>query len=331
MSGEKVINDVLIVGDENVLRDLHYPKLVASNGLEVIRAYVAPGGGKSGNTMARRLCGFEQEGVASSHFNAAMATSAGAYNAVAYAAGQTSLVQEVYQDISWLNPAVMRSVLWHCDYFGLFYLRDHLRERLDVSALKACPTDITIAVADMKGNPILHKAKLVDDVFDLLLAASAIIPLYAQNINGVTCMDGAYSVRSTVASWIRQLTHGMRRNQPVDLLYIANRPHPRHEDPFEEWCFRWFVHSTLAAFPELLQGALSIQPKLHKVAKVFERQYLVKEKRPFRRVRMCAIFPQIDENIYPNEWRSNVLKRRGDLTQARTEAMLRELRPRREI
>ena len=142
-------------------------------------------------------------------------------------------------------------------------------------------------------------------------------------VRGVYSVDGGFSRRSLTAHWARRLFQEIPREQEVDMLFISNRPHPTYKDCFEEWVFLTIVNITLAGYPELLRGAHSISPKLRKAAEVFGRKH--------PRIRMCALYPMPDENIYPNEWRRYILRERGELTRRRTENLLRALKPVREI
>lgn len=319
----EVIENVLIVGDKQVVSDLFHPVVIGKHGVPRRRTIIAPGGAKSGHTMGERLCAFYDAGIPADHFDDGLATSAGSYNMYGYCARQTHLISGMYQTLSWLNPKVFYSAL-SGDYFGLKYLEKNLRQVLDIETFRKCQMSLTIGVSDLEANPILHKVKEVDDIFDLAYASSALFPIVpGRMIKGVYCVDGGYTRRSLVVSWARQLFREIARNQEVDVLFLANRPHPQHEDHLEEQIFKWYTGITLGWYPELLRGARSIAQKLRKVAEVFKRKH--------PRIRMCALYPMQDENIYPPEWRSHILRTRGALTRQRTEALLRVLKPVREV
>ena len=321
----KVIENVVIVGDENVVRDLHYPKIRGKNGAPVMRCLIEPGGTKSAITGGERLCAFEEAGISAGHFNKGLFTSAAAWNGVAYSAKQSHLLMEYYQKISWLNAEVFWSSLLRGDFFGIEWLADELRGKFDRATFDKCMMDVTVAVSDVKAKVHLHKAKEAEDIFELLVASSALLPgVYGREINGVMSYDGGFTIDSTVIEWLKFLKHENPHRQYIDLLYIANRPHPKiHYSKVEERIFNRFVKWELSNYPELAQGALSIDGKLRKVAELFQRQ------RP--RIRTCAIFPMPDENIYPLEWRKKILHSHGELTRVRTEKLLRVLAPKREI
>src|SRR4051812_17301334 len=104
--GQKLIKDVLVVGDENVVRNLFYPEAKGRKGLPILSTLIGPGGGKSGYTMGERLLAFEHAGISADRFRSGLATSAGAYDFLGYCAKQTDLIPQVYQEISWFNPEV---------------------------------------------------------------------------------------------------------------------------------------------------------------------------------------------------------------------------------
>ncbi|KKW25065.1 MAG: hypothetical protein UY67_C0001G0067 [Candidatus Kaiserbacteria bacterium GW2011_GWA2_52_12] len=329
----KVIENVVVVGDENVVRDLFYPKIIGKNSMPTLRAVIEPGGTKSGLTGGQRFCAFEEMGISASHFDKGLFTSAASCNGIAYAAKQSHMILEYYQKISLLNPHILWSAITRRDYLGLLYLMDELRSTLDVETFRKCPTDITIAVADLRANVHLHKAKEVEDIFDLMMASSALLPdIYGREINGIYSVDGGYTIDSTVIAWLRKILSEIpkeqRTKQRIDLLYIANRPHPRvHFSKLEEYIFHKLIDWTTAKkYPELARGARSIDGKLRKVADLFD-----KPRPHFPFLRMCALFPMPDENIYPIEMRKKILRTCGELTRMRTEKFLCALMPKHEI
>jgi len=322
----KVIEGVLVVGDVQVVRNLFYADALGKNGLPVVRAGVYPGGAKSGRTMAERFCAFASEGIPAGRIDEALATSSGSYNEVAYCAEQTDIVPDVYEKLSWLNPHVLWSMYMRRDYLGLEYLRAELIDKLDVITFQKCRTNLTIAVSDMKANVKLFNAKDPDiDIFDLMFASSALFPFVQPvMLKGQRYVDGGYTRQSSVAIWARQLLRKIPRKQEIDMLYIGNRPHPRHQHPWEDMIFNSIVDMFLGMqYPELAEGAKSISRKVEKAAEVFGYEHA--------RGRTCALFPLPDENIYPHEMRTHVLRERGELTRRRTERFLKALRPAREI
>jgi hypothetical protein len=324
-----VIENVVVVGDKNVVRDLFHPEVTSKNGRPRLRALIAPGGAKSGVTMGQRLCAFESLGIDADRFDAGLATSAGAYNVVAYCAKQARHVPALYEKVSWLNPKVLQSILTRRDYLGFQYLRDEVEKLLDVDTFRKCRMDLSIGVSDLKGNVHLHKAKEAENICDLVYASAALFPVVpGKIIKNVYSVDGGYSRQSSVIKWIRQKLHEIPRDQGIDLLYLANRPHPKlHFSKREEKIFNKFVDYTLSGYPELAEGARSIDKKLLRVTEVFEDSH----PRIHPNVRMCALFTMPDENIYPNEWRKKILRSRGELTRRRTEAFLKALQPAREV
>ena len=191
--------------------------------------------------------------------------------------------------------------------------------------------DIMIAVSDLKAKVHLHRAKQVEDIFDLMLASAALLPgIYGREINGVMSVDGGYTLESTVIKWLKRIkeeqSHRVSSHQrPIDLLYIGNRPHPRlHFSKIEEHIFNKFIDWWIDdEYPELARGARSIDIKMRMAADLFEK------KRPL--FRTCALYPMPDENIYPNTWRKRIIRSRGELTRTRTQKLLCALAPKKEI
>ncbi|MDP3646286.1 MAG: hypothetical protein Q8R25_04325 [bacterium] len=319
----KTIEGVVVVGDVQVLRNLFYPQVIGKNGLPVVRALIAPGGAKSGRTMAERFRAFESAGIVADHFDKALATSSGSYNTVAYCAGQTHITPDVYEKMSWLNPEVLQSAWTKRDYLGLEYLRAELINMLDLDAFYKNKTDLMIGVADMKANVKLFNAKDPNiNVFDLMYASSALFPFVQPvKIAGERYVDGGYTRQSSVLQWARKILRDTPLEQEINMLYVANRPHPlHHQHPWEDWIFNGIVDTFLTPYyPELGEGAKSIGDKVAKAADAFGR--------PHKRGRACAIFGLKDENIRPNEWRVRTLRTCGALTHKRTEACLKALKP----
>ena len=323
----EIVENVLVVGDKQMVADLFHPVVMGHGGLPRLRTVIAPGGAKSGHTMGMRLCAFQEMGIHASRFDAGLATSAGSYNMVGYCAEQTHLISTMYQELSWLNPKVFLSAL-RGDHLGLLYLEKNLREMLDVETFKKCHMDLTIGLSDLKANLFLHKAKEADDIFDLMYASSALFPIVpGRVIKGVYSIDGGFTRRSLMAHWMRHILREISQEQEMDVLFLANRPHPSHRnwltDWFEEYVLWGVMYLALARYPELMRGARSIDLKMRKAAEVFGRKH--------PRIRMCALYPMPDENIYPNEWRRYILQHRGERTRQRTEKFLKALKPIREI
>jgi hypothetical protein len=207
------------------------------------------------------------------------------------------------------------------------YLEEKVRSMLDVEALRKCPMDLTIGVADLKGNPILCKARDYPDPALVAAASSALFPVVpGKMINGVYCVDGGFTVKSSVRRWLVQILRSIPARQEVDLLFLANRPHPMYEDWIEEIIFHLIAKLFLRNYPGLLEGALSVAPKLAALADRFEKRE-EREGKAKRRIRMCALYPMLDENIYPNEWRRSVFDTRGDLSRMRFERFLKAVKP----
>ena len=118
-SDMEVIENVVVVGDKNVIRDLYHPKLFGANGRSVLRGIIAPGGSKAGITGGQRLCAFEEMGISANHFDKGLFTSATAFNGVAYAAKQSHMLSEYYQRMSWFNLGLLHSAITRGDIFGL--------------------------------------------------------------------------------------------------------------------------------------------------------------------------------------------------------------------
>lgn len=316
----KVIEDTLIIGDEQVIRNRFYEKPLGKNGVEIVTAGVYPGGAKSGRTMAEWLYACSSVGILPE--DEAIATSSGSYNKVADMAGQMHIVPDVYEKMSWFNPEMLWNMWMNRDYSGLEYLRANLIKRLDVEAFLKSKTNLTIAVADMDANARLFNAKDPHiNIFDLMFASSALYPLAQPiEIKGEKFVDGGYTRDSAVAKWRRRLRRRFPRKREIETLYVANRPHPQHAHPWEDWVFNWLVMTYL--MPRnlaLAEGAMSIPKKIEKAAEIFERNP--------PHGRRCAIFPLPDENIFPNEWRTSVLRKRGDLTRRRRERFLKAMKP----
>jgi hypothetical protein len=321
---KRLLSDVVVIGDENVLRDLHYD----CKDFPRKRLIVGPGAAKRGHALAMRMLGLERSGIPAERFAKGLFTSSASWVGVAYAARQSHLVSEFFKKMTWLHPAAFWAAVGG-DQILLDWLKHEVLRVLDYNEVVRCAMDIDIALADLQGGVQLRRVKDTRDALELceiMAASSALFPKrYGKEINGVFCADGGFTIRSSVLGWLHRVLRGMEKGREIDLLYVASHPH--HDDYLgliERFLYNLFTLFALWDYPELARGARTVDAKFRKMTDLAERTHV-------GGMRVCVIAPQSDEYIIPNEWRPRRLEATGTLTLARTEKLFKSLKPGREV
>jgi len=320
---KRPIQDVVVIGDENVLRDLHHPVVYDSKGLRRKRLIVAPVAAKRGHVLAMRTLGLERSGIPAHRFDKGLFTSSASWVGVAYAAKQSHLVSQFFKKMTWLDPVGFWAAI-SGDPLLLDWLKHEVHKILDYDEVMRCPMDVSVALADLQGGVQLRRAKDTRDALelcDVMAASSALLPgRYGKEINGVYCADGGLTIRSTVMRWLHRVLREMQEGREVDLLYIASHPH--HEDYFgllEHFLYNLFTLVALWSYPELARGAHTVDPKFRTMMELAVREHVG--------MRICVIAPEPDEYVISNEWRPHRFEVTGALTLSRTEKLFESLRP----
>ncbi|MFZ2555368.1 MAG: hypothetical protein WAZ27_04705 [Minisyncoccia bacterium] len=303
-----------IVGDTQVMSDLHHRHVVGKNGKERKRILFVLGGGKAGIVTAERLHVFHEAGIPADHFDLIVGISAGAYNSLAYGARQTAMLREMYLYFSGL-PMVWDQV---------YELICEMEKKFDREMFERSKPEFLIGVSNHRGDLSLHQAKSAHNLFGLLYAGSAIPPFSSGRLpDGALAYDGAFAHPCPVRESVRKMRGVWEPGVEMDIVLLANRPRPENLPMSDIVLYWWGVNVFLRMWtPLLCPGANAIDSKVADAIPVFEK------KRHNSRFRTCAWFPSEREYILPVEWSSSALTRVADAIGGETQRFLETVRPR---
>lgn len=307
-------NEMDIVGDIDVIRDLYHPSVVGRGGKKRKRILLLLGGGRAGLVTAERLHVFHEAGIPADHFDLIECISAGAYNALAYTSRQTTMLREMYYYFSEI-PITVRD--------PIYTLIGEIINRFDRETFEASVPEILIGVSDYKGNLSLHHAKNSPNLFGLLYASSAIPPFsFGRTPEGNAAYDGAFAHPCPVREAIQKMQRTWGPGVEIDIVLMANRPRPEHLPLTDLFLYWWGVNVFLRMWtPLLCDGANAIDSKVAAAIPMFEK------KRRNSRFRTCAWFPRRSEYLFPLEWSTFTLERVAGRVRAETEKLLGSVRP----
>lgn len=311
---------VEIIGDRNVLADL-LGRPNEDKKRKRKHILVIPSGGKAGHVSAVFLDVLAQHGMRADQFELITATSAGAMNAIAFCAGQQGIVPGVYEHLAdkpWIFPTYGTGgwITFYEYLYGILKGEVFPEIKLDLEAFRSNPARVMLAVSDLFGNLHLHDAKEAEDVFELMHAASAILPFTSwRRIKGTFAIDGAHA--HPYCDFVRAVRKMIREDPTAEVrvLFLGNRPSIAHQHWSEGPLYSASVSLSLWWSPWLLASALALDRKIRRAERLFDR--------PVRdRVRLCAIRPTVGSQVSPIEWRPSVMRSKRELLTASLHASL---------
>jgi hypothetical protein len=311
---------VEIVGDQEMLANL-LGKRTIKNGRKRKHILVVPSGGKAGHVSAVMLDVLSRHGLRAEQFDLITATSAGAMNAIAFCAGQSHIVPGVYEHLAgmpWVFPTYGKGgwITFYEYLYGILKGEVFPELQLDLDAFRRNPARVMLAVSDLFGNLHLHDAKEAEDVFELMHAASAILPFTSwRRIKGTLAIDGAHA--HPYCDFVRAIRTMLREDPDAEVcvLFLGNRPSIEHQHWSEGPLYSAAVSMSLWWSPWLLASALAMDRKIRRAERLFDR--------PIREhVRLCAIRPSTDSQVSPIEWRPAFMRdKRERITASLTESL----------
>lgn len=293
-------------GDTSLLRDLHQPSVLLSTGKKRRRALIVLAGGTAGATSAEVLRALDDTGIKARHFDVIVGVSAGAFNAAAYAAGDSAQVRGVYENVCMHMYAVsLTGGGWR-----LFDELAHImRETFNQEAARQNPSELRVVLTDLVGKFHLYDAKKPADMVDALLA-SASVPWFTNGtpLEGKIWVDGACGHPCPLAYIAREF-------RPHDVLVVGSRARPEHQHWVETWSFPFVVHTFMMWHSWALKtSTVALDQKLDETLALF------KSKR--RKMRLTGIFPTGESAIFPLEARGFEIAKKGDEAYAYTRKLL---------
>lgn len=302
-----------IVGNTDVWRDLHHPAVPGKNGKPRRRILFVLGGGKAGIVSAERLHVLSEAGIPAERFDLIVGISAGAFNAVAFGAGQTNLLREMY-----LFFSTMPYLVWD----QVYELVCEMEKRFDRAHFERHAPDTLIGVSDNVGRLSLHPAKRAHNLFGLLYTAAAIPPFASGRLaSGDPAFDGAFAHPCPIREALRAM-RGSWEADDIDIVLLANRPRPEHLPFSDIVMFWWGVNVFLRMWaPHLCVGANAIDAKVASIIPLFEK------KRVRSRFRTAAWFPTRATYLSPIEWNPATIERVANSVRSETARFIEMARP----
>ncbi len=210
----------------NLLLKSEYLKNADNRHTQIRPAIYFEGGGMRGIFGIGVAMGLEQAGLTNT-FDAIVGGSAGACNAMYFAAGQSELASTVYLD----DLTGVRFISWKrfSKIMDIDYLADEVfrhTKRLDVAKLKSSRARllVTMTCAQTGTGIIVDVLECGDPI--VALKASMAIPIFygrCVDVNGRQFFDGEVSLPLAIEQVIETVL-------PTDLLVVLNRPLRRKSD-----------------------------------------------------------------------------------------------------
>ncbi len=311
-----------------IVRDLFSPSVVGSNGKKRHRILAGPPGGKSGQQSAAGMHALEQHGITPQHFDTIYGCSASAWNSTAYCAGRAYQCAKVYEQLcdmpflfhEWWNGAWLGWM--QGEWLNLQYLHDLLASHgLDDAPRDEWP-ELLIGVSDLDGRHHFLRGKDPGSVLARCRASSSVLPFTSgTHADGGFWVDGGHAHPCPLRDLVKDI-HA--RDEEVDVLILANRPHPRHMSYFE-----WFVFQStvLAWLPmrswSLYENTRQFDDKIARVART------AGKRRSWIRIGM--LFPEPHDATLQFEWRKPVVRMQYDKAYLHMALLLQECKPARQI
>lgn len=311
-----------------IVRDLFSPSVVGSNGKKRHRILASPPGGKSGQQSAAGMHALEHYGIDPQHFDTIYGCSASAWNSTAYCAGRAYQCPKIYEQLcdapflfhEWWGGAWFSWM--QGEWLNLQYLHDLLASHgLDDAPRDAWP-ELLIGVSDLDGRHHFLRGKDPGSVLARCRASSSVLPFTSgTHADGGFWVDGGHAHPCPLRDLVKDV-HA--RGEEIDVLILANRPHPRHMSYFE-----WFVFQStvLAWLPmrswSLYENTRQFDHKIDRVART------ASKRRSWIRIGM--LFPEPQDATLQFEWRKPVVREQYDRAYLQMALLLEECRPARQI
>ena len=184
---------------------------------------------------------------------------------------------------------------------NLQYLHDLLTDLgLDDEPRHEWP-DLRIGISDSDGRLSLPSVRHTDSVLRLCRASSSVAPLTSGVcIDGKRYYDGGHAHPCPIKEMVRDI-YG--RGEEVDVLVIANRPHPRHQTYLEQLAFQYMALWLPWYSWKLYDSTRQFDTKMARTAAMAERR------RDWIRIGM--LFPSPHDAILQFEGRKWEVQRAG--------------------
>jgi predicted patatin/cPLA2 family phospholipase len=313
-----------------ILRDLHYDEVLGKNGKKRRRILAGNPGGKSGVQSAAELHAFQDRGIHPQRFDAVYGNSASSWNKTAYCARMADRARSVYEelcDMPFLFPQWWRGAWWDYrwmfgDWMNLQDLHDLLaRHGLDDVPRNDWP-ELLIGVSDLTGKHHFLRGKEQGSVLQRCRASSSLLPFTAGvAIGGRVWVDGGHAHPCPIREMVRD---AYEAGEEVDVLILANRPHPRHMSAAERMVFHSMALSWLPLYSwQLCASTRSFDEKMERLTRMAIR--------PRDWIRIGILFPEPQDATLQFEWRKDVVRENGHRAYWQTDRLVARCQPARQI